>query len=714
MNPKDTTEQQPPVAPRRDHVTERHGHRMNDPYDWIRDPDWQRVMREPEALQADIRAYLEAENAWTEAVLAPVSGLRKTLAAELKARIKEDDSSVPAPDGPWEYYRRFVTGGQYPLLCRRPRGAGDGAAEQVLIDGDREAEGESFFSIHGAAHSPDHALFASAVDRNGSEYCTISFRRPDDGTDLPDLLANAQGDMAFSADGRVLFYTVLDDNHRPSKVFRHDIGTDPADDVLVYEETDSGFFLGVGKTESGRFIVIDAHDHSDTTEVRLIDAHDPASEARVVAARQTGVTYDVSDHGDTLYIRTNTGGAVDFRLMSAPLADPAPENWTDVVPHRPGCLIRGMVLFQDWLVRLEREHALPRIVVRSLKDGAEHEISFAEEAYDLGLMPGYEFATDTLRFSYSSPTTPARVYDYDMAARARDLRKEQEIPSGHDPDNYVCRRVFAKSHDGTEVPVTVLHAKTTAADGAAPLLLYGYGSYGYAMPAGFSPHVFSLVDRGFVYAIAHVRGGTEGGYGWYLDGKLMKKKNTFLDFIAVAEHLIGENYTSAGNIVAQGRSAGGMLMGAIANMRPDLFAGVLGEVPFVDVINTMCDDTLPLTPPEWVEWGDPIRSKEAFEYMTSYCPYTNIGDRAYPNVLSTGGLTDPRVTYWEPAKWAAKLRHHNTCVGPVRPARRDRAVLGLRADGDEQDGIGAAPLRTSPPCGDPADCRGTAGGVFWS
>ena len=665
MSPKDTPAS-PPAAARRDHVDVRHGRRIADPYHWLRDPDWQRVMKEPEALQPEIRAHLEAENAWTEAALAPVAALRETLAAELKARLKEDDSSVPAPDGPWAYYRRFVPGGQYPVLCRRPRpmgkdaAEGDDSGEQVLLDGDAEAEGESFFSIHGAEHTRDHALLAVAIDRNGSEYCTVTFRRPGDGEELADRLANAQGDMAFSADGRMLFYTVLDDNHRPSRVYRHTVGSDPAGDVLVYEDPDPGFYLGLGATESGRFVAIGAHDHSDTSEVHLIDAAAPEAPPRMIAARQTGISYDVADHGGKLFVLTNADGAIDFKIAEAPLDDPDPANWREVVPHRPGRLIRSMLLFEGFLVRLERENALPRIVVRDLADGAEHDIVFDEEAYDLTLMPGYEFRTTTLRFAYSSPTTPQRVYDYDMATRERRLRKEQEIPSGHDPEAYVCRRLFAESHDGTRVPVTVLHAKDTPLDGSAPLLLYGYGSYGISIPASFSPHAFSLVDRGFVHAIAHIRGGTEAGYGWYLDGKLMKKKNTFLDFIAAAEHLIGAGYTSAGSIVAQGRSAGGLLMGAVANMRPDLFRGVIGEVPFIDVINTMCDETLPLTPPEWVEWGDPIRDEAAFDYMASYCPYTNIHDSAYPNVLATGGLTDPRVTYWEPAKWVAKLRHHNT------------------------------------------------------
>ena len=654
----------PPRAARRDTTEERFGRTLVDPYGWLKDDNWQQVMREPETLTADIRAHLEAENAWTDHVLAPITNLREELFEELKGRIKQDDSSVPSPDGPWEYYRRFATGGQYPVLCRRPRDAADSAtddaAEQVLIDGDTEARDEKFFSIGGAAHAPDHRLYAAAIDRNGSEYCVVEFRDLDTGALLPDRLNDSQGDLAFSTDGKSLVYTTLDDNHRPNNVRLHRIGTDAATDIVLHHENDPGFFLGAGKTESGRFILIDAHDHSDTSEVHGLETAALDQPPRLLWKRQTGVTCEFSDHGERFFIRTNADNAVDFKIVDAPISDPSPENWSEIVAHRPGCLIRDMIVFEDYLVRLEREDALPRIVIRDITTGEEHQIDFDEEAYNLSLMPGFEFATTTLRFAYSSPTTPQRIFDYDMGTRERVLRKEQEIPSGHNPDDYVCRRLMAKSHDGAEVPVTVLHGRTTAIDGTAPMLLYGYGSYGYSIPAAFSPHVFSLVDRGFVYAIAHIRGGTERGYGWYLDGKLKKKKNTFLDFIAAAEALIAERYTRPGAIVAQGRSAGGMLMGAVANMRPDLFRGILAEVPFVDVINTMSDESLPLTPPEWVEWGDPIRDEDAFNDMASYCPYTNITDQPYPNVLATGGLTDPRVTYWEPAKWAAKLRHHNT------------------------------------------------------
>ncbi len=654
-----------PRAARRETVMERFGRRIVDPYGWLRDPDWQRVMREPETLKPEIRAHLEAENAWTDAALAPVAKLRKTLFAELKGRIKPDDSSVPAPDGAWAYYRRFAEGGQYPILCRRPRDDTDDAHEQILLDGDREAEGQKYFAVRGAAHTKDHKLFAYAVDLNGSEYCTIHVRIAATGEELADRLENAQGDIAWANDGQTLFYTLLDDNHRPYRVLRHRLGEPVDADVVVYEEFDPGFTLSIERTESGRFITIAAQDHADTSEIHVIDADRPDEAPRLIAARRSNISYQVSDHGARFLILTNDAGAEDFKIVEAPIETPGPEHWRDLVAHRPGCLVLSIVLFEDYLVRLERTDALPRIVVRRLADGDEHEIAFDEPAYSLSLVPGYEFATPVLRFSYSSPTTPQRVYDYDMAARGRTLRKEQEIPSGHDADAYVCRRLYAVGHDGAQIPVTVLYARTTRLDGTAPLLLYGYGAYGFAIPAAFSANAFSLVDRGFVYAIAHIRGGNDCGHGWYLDGKMTHKTNTFRDFISCAEHLIAEDFTQAGRIVAMGRSAGGMLMGAVANMRPELFGGIIAEVPFVDVLNTMSDESLPLTPPEWVEWGDPIRDADAFADMASYCPYTNITDQPYPAVLATGGLTDPRVTYWEPAKWAARLRHHNTGDKPI-------------------------------------------------
>ena len=610
-------------------------------------------MRAPETLPADIRAYLEAENAYTEAVMADTQEVQADLFAEMKGRIKEDDSAPPAPDGPWAYYTSFVAGGEYPLVCRRPRhGKGE---EQVLVDGNALAEGLAYFSLGAFAHSPDHRHVAYAVDDKGSEFYAIRFRETESGRELADTIADTNASMAWARDGRTLFYTKLDENHRPYAVFRHRLGTSQDEDVLVYREEDPGFFVGVGTTQSRDYIVISAHEHQ-TSEVRLVPAERPEAAPMLVAAREAGHEYDVEHVGDRLIIRTNSGDAEDFRIMEAPLAAPGRENWRQIEPHRPGRLIVAMTAFAGHLVRLEREDGLPRIVIRRWADGAEHGIAFPEEAYSLGLSPGYEFETTTLRFTYSSMTTPAEVWDYDMETRERELRKRQEVPSGHDPADYVTRRILAPAEDGERVPVSLLYRKGTALDGSAPLLLYGYGAYGIAIPAAFSTNRLSLVDRGFVYAIAHVRGGKEKGYRWYREGRHEKKTNTFKDFIAVGEHLAREGFTSRGRIVAHGGSAGGMLMGAVANRAPDLFKAIIAEVPFVDVLSTMLDASLPLTPPEWPEWGNPIESAADYRLIASYSPYDNVREQAYPHILAMAGLTDPRVTYWEPAKWVAKLR----------------------------------------------------------
>ncbi len=643
----------PPAAKREPVSHTLHGRTRHDDYAWLKDENWQQVMRDPTLLRADIREYLEAENAYTKAVLEDTEALQEVLFKEFRGRIKEDDSSVPAKDGDWEYYDRYREGGQHPVVCRRR--PGDEASEQILLDGDKEAEGRSYFHIGDGGHSNDHAMYAWTVDLTGSEFFSLHVKDLATGELLPDVIEHCSGGFEWAGDDRHIFYTVLDDNHRPCKVYRHRLGTPTAADVLVYEEPDPGFFTGVGLTESRRFLAIDSHDHV-TSEVRLIEAAAPESTPFMVAPRDRCVEYDVSHHGDRLIILTNADGAEDFKLVTAPVATPGREHWTDLVPHRPGVLIVGFQVFQDWLVRLERENALPRIVVRNLATGEEHAIAFDEEAYALGMGGGYEFDTDTLRFSYSSMTTPTEVFDYDMRTRERTLRKVQEVPSGHDPAHYVTRRLMATSHDGEQVPVSVLHHVDTPVDGSAPLLLYGYGSYGHAMPASFGTVRLSLVDRGFVYAIAHVRGGMERGYRWYTDGKLGNKPNTFRDFIAAAEHLAKAGFTTAGNIAIQGGSAGGMLVGAAVNLRPELFRAALAEVPFVDVLDTMCDDTLPLTPPEWPEWGNPIEDSVAYDTIASYSPYDNVRAKHYPHIIVTAGLTDPRVTYWEPAKWVAKLR----------------------------------------------------------
>jgi oligopeptidase B len=647
---------EPPVAQRQPWLRRYHGVAVKDDYAWLRAVNWQDVMRDPAALAPAIRAHLEAENAYTAAMLSDTEELQAQLFAEMKGRIKEDDSSVPAPDGEWAYYSSYVTGGQYPRVCRQPRGGGH---EQVLLDGNQEALDKPYWQLGSLAHSHDHRFLAYAVDDKGSELFTIRVRDVATGQDRPDAIPDTRGAIAWARDGRTLFYVRLDDHHRPMFVYRHVVGTPVEQDVLVYREPDIGFYVGVGQTQSGKFIVIDAHDHQ-TSECHLIDADAPESPLRVVEPRQPGHEYAVEHHGDRLIITTNSGGAEDFRICWAPVTAPGRANWQDLVQHKPGRLILETVAFRDHLVRLEREDGLPRIVIRALADGAEHAIAFDEEAYALGISPGYEFETTTLRFTYSSMTTPQQVFDYDMASRTRILRKMQEVPSGHNPSDYVTRRVSAPAEDGETVPISLLYRKETPIDGSAPLFLYGYGAYGVSIPASFSTPRLSLADRGFIFAIAHVRGGKDKGYRWYKLGKHKSKLNTFKDFIAAGEYLAAMGYTRRGRIVANGGSAGGMLVAAVANMAPDLFLAIIADVPFVDVLNTMLDKDLPLTPPEWPEWGNPIESRDDFELIRSYSPYDNVERKAYPHIFAYGGLTDPRVTYWEPAKWVAKLRAMKT------------------------------------------------------
>ena len=651
----------PPVAERRPHPVNRFGITVPDDYAWLKDPDWQQVLHDPSVLAPDIRGYLTAENAYTESLLGHTAALQKTLVAEMRGRIKEDDSGVPTPDGPYAYTWKYRQGGQHEQIGRQQRDGGD---FQTLLDGDELARGSEYFKFGRSRHSPNHKLESWSADLRGSEYFTIRVRDWTTGIDLPDTIERTSGSVVWSTDSSFFYYVERDDNHRPLKIHRHRLGTPQTDDVLVYEEQDSGWFTSITESASGRFGVISGGDH-DTTEEWLIDLADPDAKPRLIAARKTGVRYSVADRGDELFILTNLDGAIDFRIMTAPLATPDRAHWHELIPHRPGVYVLSIELYSGHLVRLERANALAAIVIRDLATAEEHTIAFDEAAYSLDVVGGFEFDTTTVRFAYSSMTTPTEVYDYDMARRTRTLRKRQEIPSGHDPANYVTTRIQAKADDGAEVPVSILHHRDFRPDGKAPLLLYGYGSYGMAMPASFSANRLSLVDRGFVYAIAHIRGGADKGWQWYLDGKRDKKTNTFDDFAAAGRALIAANYTSAKRIVGHGGSAGGMLMGAVANRAGALFAGIVAEVPFVDVLNTMLDDTLPLTPPEWPEWGNPITDVEAFKYILSYSPYDNVAAKDYPRILAMGGLTDPRVTYWEPAKWIARLRATMTGGGPV-------------------------------------------------
>jgi len=651
----------PPIAARKPQRREAHGFAWTDDYSWIRADNWREVLRDPATLPADIRALLEAENAYADAVLAPTAALQRDLAAEMRARLKEDDSDVPQVDGPWAYYARFRLGGQHRILCRRPRQGGD---ETALIDGDARAESRPFFHLGAARHSPDHARLAWSADDKGSEMYAIRVRDLAAAADLADCVDNSTGEAVWAADSRGFLYVEQDEAHRPWRVMLHRLGTPQSADLEIFEEADPAWFIAIRASRLGRAAMISVHGH-DSSETHVVDLADPAARPRLIAPRRPGFRYEAMDHGDVFYIRANNGGAEDFQILVAPRAAPQEDNWKPFAPHKPGRLIEQATLFRDFLVLLAREDNVPHLVVHPLDGGEPHEIAFDAETYTLGLEPVYEFASPTFRFSFAAMATSQEIFDYDVASRQRTLLKKQETPPDFDPSAYVARLVFAEAADGERVPISLLHRRDLKRDGTAPLLVYGYGAYGHAIDAGFSTNRLSLVDRGFVYAIAHVRGGTEKGWRWYEAGKLKRKPNTFGDFIACVRHLVAAGYGAAGKVVAHGGSAGGMLMGALANLAPELFAGIVADVPFVDVLATMLDGSLPLTPPEWLEWGDPIRSAEAFATIQSYSPYDNVKPQAYPAILALAGLTDPRVTYWEPAKWVARLRATMTGGGPI-------------------------------------------------
>jgi oligopeptidase B len=656
----------PPIPPRprkEPRRIEQLGRVRVDDYAWMKDDNWQAVLRDPSVVKPEIREHLEAENAYLKAILAPTERLQARLFEEMKGRLKEDDASVPSPDGPYDYFSCYEVGAQHPRHVRRPRGAETG--DTVLLDEEAEARGKPYYAVDAASHSPDHALYAWAEDDQGSEYHRILIRDLATGAVLPGGPESASGAFTFSPDSAWLFWVWRDENARPARVYRRPARGGP--DVLVYEESDEGMFLGVGVTADDSHIVIGVQ-NQETSEEWVTPASDPTALPVVAQPREAGVRYDLDRWSDRWVIRTNADGAVDFKMMISLAEVPGRATWQDWVEHRPGRLIAGMALFRDHLVRLERENACDRLVVM-MRGGAdraeEHVVAFDEPAYALNLVGGYEYATRVTRFVYQSPTTPRQWFDYDMATRRRTLRKTQEVPSGHDPALYETRRLYAFAADDEEVPITVLMRRGTPLDGTAPVLLYGYGAYGYPHTASFSTQALSLVDRGWIWAGAHIRGGSDKGWGWFLDGRKFKKKNTFTDFIACAEHLISQGYGAAGRIAAYGGSAGGMVVAAVANMRPDLWGAIIAAVPFVDVLNTMSDVSLPLTPPEWPEWGDPIHDPAAYDYIASYSPYDNVADLAYPAILARGGLSDPRVTWWEPEKWVAKLRDHASGDKPV-------------------------------------------------
>ncbi|HEX9580184.1 MAG TPA: S9 family peptidase [Gemmatimonadales bacterium] len=636
----------PPSAMIKPVQLENLGHVRTDPYYWLRERENPQVI-----------AYLEAENAHTEAVMARTKPLQERLFQEIRDRIKQTDETVPYRLDDYFYYTRYEDGKDYPIHARK-RGTLD-APEEVMLDVNQLAQGHTFFAVGGRQVSFGQDLLAFATDTVGRRVYTLRFKNLATGAMLPDEIPQVTGNMAWANDNRTLFYTQQDpETLRWHRVYRHVLGTDPATDQLVYDETDETFSSFVFRTKSKAYVMI-ASFQTVSSEYRYLDANRPQGTFAVIQPRERDHEYDVDHFGEHFFIRTNLSGATNFRLMRTPVARPARDHWEEVIPHRGDVLLEGIEIFRDHLVLVERARGLRQLRVRPWSGEGEHYLEFGEPAYLTSPAENPTFDTPLLRFNYTSLTTPNSVYDYDMGTRQRVLLKRDEILGGFDQANYQTERWAARAADGAEVPISVVYRKGVQRDGANPLLLYGYGSYGLSMDASFNAPLISLLDRGFVYAIAHVRGGQELGRQWYDNGKLFTKKNTFTDFIACAEYLISRGFTTRERLFAQGGSAGGLLMGAVANLRPDLFAGIVAQVPFVDVVTTMLDASIPLTTSEYDEWGDPNK-KDYYDYMLSYSPYDNVEAKAYPHLLVTTGLHDSQVQYWEPAKWVAKLRAMKT------------------------------------------------------
>jgi oligopeptidase B len=637
----DETPPKPPVARKAAKELTLHGHARVDEYYWLNQRD------NPEVI-----AYLQAENAYTEAVMKPAAGLRATLYREMVGRMKQDDASVPYFENGYWYYTRFEKGKDYPVYCRRKKSMK--GAEQVMLDGNRMAAGRAYFHIGKFAVSPDNATLAYSIDTVSRRQYRIRFRSLRTGREHPDEIKMTGGSMAWAADSRTLFYPVIDpETLRPFKVCRHRLGAPAEGDATVYEEKDETFEVDIRRSRSRQFLLL-ASGSTLSDEYRFLDAARPDGEFRVFQPRVRGLEYSMDHLDGRFYVLTNDG-AVNFKLMEAAEDKTGRESWTELIAHRADVLLEGFELFRGHLVLSERRAGLTgiRVIPRGEKEG--YSIDFPEHCFVA--YPAFTAEPDThlMRFKYSSLTTPSSEYEFNMKTRERKLLKRQEVLGGYNPELYASERLMAPAYDGTLIPISLVYRKDTPKGAGTPLLLYGYGSYGYSTDPTFSPVRLSLLDRGFIYAIAHVRGGQELGRSWYDDGKLFKKMNTFTDFISCAEHLVRRGYTSPHRLFASGGSAGGLLMGAVANLRPDLFRGIVAAVPFVDVVTTMLDPSIPLTTSEYDEWGDPNKP-ECYEYMLSYSPYDNVRAKDYPALLVTTGLHDSQVQYFEPAKWVARLR----------------------------------------------------------
>lgn len=639
---------QPPVAEKRPHQFTAHGVTISDDYHWLRDQSY------PTIDDKDILAHLEKENAYFEAQMAPQAALTETIFQEMKGRVKEDDSSVPQKDGDYIYWSKFDEGAQYRKHYRKPA---SGGADQLILDENELAKGKDYFRLGAAEISPDGKLLAYAYDDNGSERFDLHVRNLDSGEELKDIIPGTLSSIVWTKDSKGLVYGLANENWRTDNAYYHRLGDDPKKAKLLYKEADIGFGVGVGITAQEDWIVIATGDNV-TSEVRLVPADNPAAEPILISPRKEGRQYSVDVRDGTLYIHTNDDH-VNFRVATASLK--APGDWKTLIAGSDRHYLTDISLFKDFFVIEGRVDGLDQIAIHRYDDPQNGDkIAFKEASYVASLGDNPEYDVQKLRLDYESMVTPDTVYDYHLADRRLETLKVQEIPSGYDASQYQTERVTITARDGTKVPVSILYKKGFKKDGSQPLHLYAYGAYGYAVPPGFSTTRLSYVDRGFAYAIAHIRGGDDLGYQWYLDGKLNKRTNTFNDFVDSAKGLIDLGFTSKGKVTASGGSAGGELMGAVVNQAPDLFGAVVSHVAFVDVLNTMLDKDLPLTPGEWPEWGNPITDKAAFDYIRSYSPYDNVEAKAYPPMLWTAGLNDPRVTYWEPAKMVAKLRAMKT------------------------------------------------------
>ena len=634
-----------PIAIKKPQLLEIHGHQRQDPYYWMNDRENQEVID-----------YLNAENTYLKEVMKPTEGLQKQLFEEMKGRIKEQDESVPYFKSEYYWYSRFEKGSEYPVYCSKFGSLK--AEEEIILDVNILAEGKSYFQVGQATCSTNQQLLAFAADEVGRRIYTIHFKNLATQEILKDQIPEVTGNFVWAADQRSIFYSKQDpETLRSFQIYKHILGSPTSTDLLVYEELDEEFSCMVHKTKSEKYILI----HSESTissEVRFVQADQPTASFQILQTRIPHLEYAADHYGDHFYIRTNDQ-AQNFKLVKAPITNPSKENWIDVVPHRPEVLLEDFDLFSKYLVTQERSNGLTEIHIQPW-EGEGHSLAFEDETYTAYVGTNPEFDTNILRFGYNSLVSPSSIYDYHMVTRQKTLLKQQEVVGGHEPSNYHSERIWAKAADGVLVPISLVYQKSTfSKTGKNPVLLYAYGSYGYSMDAYFSSNRLSLLQRGFVFAIAHIRGGEDLGRGWYEDGKLLKKKNTFTDFIACAEHLVQQEYTSPAHLYAMGGSAGGLLMGAVINMRPDLFNGVIANVPFVDVVTTMLDESIPLTTGEFQEWGNP-KDKEFYEYMLSYSPYDNVTAKVYPNLLVTSGLHDSQVQYWEPTKWVAKLRDLKT------------------------------------------------------